>query len=93
MHVFAAQIELHLPSRSLKGKRGIVKSIIGRARQRFNVAAAEVGRADDPEFARLGFVTVSGTRQLARQLLEQVEDWLYTERPDLDIIAAELEER
>lgn len=93
MHVYSAIIELRLPSRSLKGKRGIIKSILARSRQRFNLAAAEVGMADNPEGAFLGFATVSGDRRLARQQLEQLEEWLWAERPDVDIIRVEIEER
>lgn len=93
MHVYSAIFELRLPSRSLKGKRGIVKSILARARNQFNLAAAEVGMADNPEKALLGFSTVSGNRILARRQLEQLEDWLVEERPDLEIVASEIEER
>jgi uncharacterized protein YlxP (DUF503 family) len=93
MHVYSALVELRLPSRSLKGKRGIVKSILARSRQRFNLAAAEVEQADNPEAAILGFTTVSGNRRLARQQLEQLEQWLAEERPDVEIIAVDIEER
>lgn len=93
MHVFSALFELRLPSRSLKAKRGIVKSILGRSRHRFNLAAAEVGLADNPESALLGFSTVSGSRRLARQQLELLENWIYGEHPDVEIVTADIEER
>lgn len=93
MHVYSAIFELRLPSRSLKGKRGIVQSLLARSRQRFNIAAAEVGMADNPETALLGFSSVSGNRQLARRQLEQLEEWLANERPDVEIIAVDIEER
>jgi uncharacterized protein YlxP (DUF503 family) len=93
MHVYSALFELRLPSRSLKGKRGIVQSLLARSRQRFNLAAAEVGMADNPEGALLGFSSVSGSRQLARRQLEQLEEWLAHERPDVEIIAVDIEER
>ena len=93
MHVYSLALQLALPSRSLKGKRGIVKSILARARQRFNVASAEVRLQDTPDMAEVAFVTVSGDRALARQLLERLEDWLVEERPDVDIIGVEIEER
>ncbi len=92
MHIYAAQIFLSLPSRSLKGKRGIVRSLLARARNRFNVSAAEVDRQDDPGSAVLGFVTVSSSRQYARQLLEKVEEWMVEERPDVEVTAADIEE-
>ncbi len=93
MHVFSLCLHLHLPSLSLKGKRGIVKSILARARNSFNVAAAEVDLQDVPGSAVLAFVTVNGSRTKARQLLEQLEEWVVDERPDVDVVGAEIEER
>jgi uncharacterized protein len=93
MHVYSLAVALALPSRSLKGKRGIVKSIIARARQRFNVAGAEVDSQDDPGSAVLGFVALSGSRILARQTLERLEEWLAEERPDVEITDSFIEER
>ena len=44
MIVGAALIELHVHgSQSLKAKRGVVKSLTARMRNKFNVAVAEVG--------------------------------------------------
>ncbi|GAM10151.1 putative protein [Geobacter sp. OR-1] len=92
MHVCVLQVSLALPCHSLKGKRGIVKSVLSRARNRFNVSAAEVERQDDPATAELGFVTVSSSKLYARQLLEKLEEWLVDERPDVEILAAEIED-
>ncbi len=93
MHVFSLCLHLHLPSHSLKGKRGIVKSILARARNSFNVAAAEVDLRDVPGSAVLAFVTVNDSRGHARRLLEQLEEWVVKERPDVEIVVAEFEER
>jgi len=93
MHIFAASIYLHLQSRSLKTKRGIVKSILARARNTFNVAAAEVDLQDLQGEALLGFATVSGNSVLARQTLEELEEWLVAERPDVEVVSVEIEER
>jgi uncharacterized protein YlxP (DUF503 family) len=93
MHVFSAQFKFHLPSTSLKGKRGIVKGLLSRARNSFNVAAAEVDLQDMPGVAVLAFVTVSESKVQARGLLERLEDWLVEERPDLELVAVEIEER
>ncbi len=93
MHVYSAQFKLHLPSSSLKGKRGIVKSILARARNSFNVAASEVDLQDVPGTAVLAFVTVSESRTLARGVLERVEEWVVEERPDVEVVAVEIEER
>ena len=93
MHVYSLLLELELPCNSLKEKRGIIKGIIARARNRFNVAGAEVASQDDWETALLAFVTVSGDRAYARRLLEQLEEWIVSERPDLPIHFVEYEER
>lgn len=93
MHVFSAEVYLRLPSGSLKGKRGIVKSILARARNRFNVSVAEVDQQDVPGSAVLGFVTVTSVRRAGRELLERLEEWLVEERPDVEVVAVEIEER
>lgn len=88
MFIFCSEIHLSLPAFSLKDKRGIVKSILGRSRNRFNVSCAEVDRQDNPTVAVLGFVTVSSDKVLARKILEQLEDWLYDGWPDVEITAS-----
>ena len=93
MHVFSALFQLRLPSTSLKGKRGIVKSVLARARNAFNVAAAEVDLQDMPGTAVVAFVTVGENKAQARRLLERLEEWLVEERPDVELVAVEIEER
>jgi uncharacterized protein YlxP (DUF503 family) len=92
MFIFCLEIHLSLPSHSLKEKRGIVKSILGRARNRFNVACAEVDRQDNASVAVLGFVTVSPDKLIPRQLLERVEDWIYEGWPDVEITGSDISE-
>ena len=92
MHIYALELHLSLPSFSLKEKRGIIKSIQQRARNRFNVACSEVGRQDNPRVAELGFVTVSSDRGIARSLLERLEEWVYENWPDVEITGADINE-
>jgi hypothetical protein len=92
MHVCSARVELNLPSRTLKEKRQIIKSLLARARQTFNVAAAEVDLQDVQGAASLGFVTVSGSRPYAIGLLERLEGWIEHERPDVEVVTVEIEE-
>ncbi len=91
MVVCAARIELDLPSRTLKDKRHIIKSLMARARNTFNVAAAEVDLHDVQGAASLGFVTVSPSRAYAEGLLEKLEEWIMRERPDVTVVAVEIE--
>lgn len=92
MFIYCLELHLALPSFTLKEKRGIVKSLQGRARNRFNVACAEVDRQDNPRVAVLGFVTVSSDKTLARTVLERVEDWIYEDWPDVEIQGADINE-
>ena len=92
MHIYCLELHLSLPSFSLKEKRGIIKSIQGRARNRFNVACAEVDRQDNPRVAVLGFVTISPDKVVARSILERLEDWVYDSWPDLEITGADISE-
>lgn len=92
MFIYCLELHLSLPSRSLKEKRGIVKSILGRSRNRFNTACAEIDRQDNPAVAVLGFVTVSPDKTIARTVLERIEDWVYENWPDVEIMASDISE-
>jgi len=92
MFIYCLEIHLSLPSRSLKEKRGIVKSILGRAKNRFNVACAEVDRQDNAGLAVLGFVTVSPDKNIPRQALEKVEEWIFEGWPDVEITGSDISE-
>ena len=86
------EIRLSLSCHSLKEKRGIVKSMLGRSRNRFNVSCAETDRQDNPGVAELGFVTLSSNKLIARSTLERLENWLYENWPDVEIRAADIAE-
>jgi uncharacterized protein YlxP (DUF503 family) len=92
MFIFCLEIHLSLPAHSLKEKRGIVKSILGRARNRFNVACAEVDRQDNAAMGVLAFVAVSPDKQIPRQALERVEEWIYEGWPDVELTGSDISE-
>lgn len=73
MHVGVLQVRLHVPeANSLKEKRQVVKSILDRSRNRFGVAAAEIGENDAHRTAVLGFASVSGSHSHAREVVDKV---------------------
>ena len=73
MIVGAALVELHVHgSRSLKAKRGVVRSIVSRVRSRFNVSVAEVGGQDTWQRAVLGLSVSGSERVRVRQSLDRV---------------------
>lgn len=92
MHVALLQIRLLLPSRTLKDKRAIVKSVLSRSRNRFNVACTESDLHDQPEDAVLSFVTVAPSVVRARQILQGLESWLVEERPDVEVTDLQVED-
>ena len=58
--------------RSLKGKRKIVKSVIGRMRNHFNISVAEVGSNDRYHQAEIGFVTISNSSRLVNSKVDKI---------------------
>jgi uncharacterized protein YlxP (DUF503 family) len=57
---------------SLKDKRRVVKSLLGRVRSRFNVSASEVGAQDIRSSALLGFSVCGPDTKVLRSVLEHV---------------------
>jgi uncharacterized protein YlxP (DUF503 family) len=88
MHVVAVELELHIPdSHSLKEKRAVLQSILKGARNRFEVAAAEVGYQDKWQRAALGFACVSGAVGHAETVIDKVERFVYS-FPEVEVIAS-----
>ncbi len=77
MIVGHCRVELALPdNRCLKAKRRVVKSLVERARRRFNVAIAEVRDQDCHDRITLGVAVVSCERRHADSVLTEVVRWL-----------------
>jgi uncharacterized protein YlxP (DUF503 family) len=77
MIVGAAIVELHVhESRSLKAKRGVVRSVTQRVRNRFNLSVAEVGGQDTWQRAVLGLTTAGSDAQRVRAVLERALDYI-----------------
>ncbi len=72
MIVGAAAVELHVHgSQSLKEKRGVVRSISARVRNRFNVSVAEVGGQGTWQRATLGLTAAGSEARVVRDVLER----------------------
>ena len=80
MHLAAARIALYLAeSHSLKTKRGLLRSLTARVRQRFNVAIAQLDNGDRWQMAALGVCSVSNNAGHARETLDRVLDFIEAE--------------
>ena len=80
MFITSAKIYIHLDAvNSLKDKRKIVKSLIGRLKSRFNVSAAEVDRQDNKRMAVIGITLVSNDKVFTDQQLDKVLNFVYND--------------
>ncbi|MBN1217478.1 MAG: DUF503 domain-containing protein [Anaerolineae bacterium] len=85
-------LELSIPSaNSLKDKRGVIKSVVARLQNQFNVSVAEVDQLDSWRTATVAVVTVSSDRDYAHGLLTRVVLWLERNRLDCDLVDYEIE--
>jgi uncharacterized protein YlxP (DUF503 family) len=72
MIVGAALVEIHVhESQSLKAKRGVVRSISGRLRNRFNLSVAEVGGQGTWQRALIGLSMTGSEEVPLRRALEK----------------------
>jgi uncharacterized protein YlxP (DUF503 family) len=91
MTVGVLRVRLRLPSRTLKEKRTIVKSLTERIRNRFNASAAEVDELDDVASAVVAVVCVSNEASHADAMLQSVLGFIQAERLDAEVVDVETE--
>ncbi len=91
MTIGIAHIRMRLPSQTLKEKRTIVKSVVERLRQRYNVSVAEVEDLDTPGLTTIAAACVSNDARHADEQLQEVIRAIQTWRLDAEIIEVETE--
>ena len=92
MTVGVLLLRLRMPeNQSLKEKRGVVKSLLARLQNRYNVAAAEVGENDRWQAAEIGVACVSNSAAHANEILSKVVGFVESERLDLEVVDYEIE--
>ena len=73
--VLPAQLHLHGIS-SLKEKRSIVKSTIGRLKSRFNISISEVDHQDNKSSAVVAMAMVSNDSRFINQQFDKIIDFM-----------------
>lgn len=63
-------------NRSLKEKRKVVKSIVAKVHQKFNVSIAEVGSNDKWQMVELGISAVGNDRRFVNSALDTILSFL-----------------
>ena len=92
MNVGICRINLRLPENlSLKGKRQIVKPIVARVKNKFNVSIAEVDDHDKWQLATLGVCCVSNNKRYTNEVLSKVVDFVTNSRFEVEILNYEIE--
>jgi uncharacterized protein len=75
--VAVGTVELHLPDvESLKGKRRVLKGLLQKVRQRFQVSAAEVDHQNSWQRATVAVACVSGNSRHANEVISKVMDFI-----------------
>ena len=75
---------------SLKGKRQVLKRVIDRVKQRFNVSIAEVGKNDKWQRAQVGFCVVGNDKKYVNSSLDKIANFIDNLRV-VDILNSEIE--
>lgn len=80
-HVGIANVTIRLTAiDSLKGKRGIAKSLLGRIQNRYNVSIAEVRYQDSLDLLGVAVAAVGNSRKVVDALLAEVVQFMEEDR-------------
>ncbi len=80
MRIAGCVLELHMPGiTGLKQKRQVLKSLIQRLRNHFNISIVEIGSQDLWQRAELGLAVVSINGGSARRTVEQIRSFIEDE--------------
>jgi uncharacterized protein len=92
MYIGAARVSFYLAeSFSLKEKRGLLKSAIGRASTRFNASIAEVEDLDDMRVGTIGITVVSNSGRHADEMLQNILAFMERDARELTLGEVETE--
>ena len=92
MNIGVCRIRFRLPENSsLKGKRRVVKSVIARVRNKFDVSVAEVGDQDLWQLATLRVCCVSNDKRYTNEVLSKVVDFIVNSRFEVEMLDYEIE--
>ena len=73
MYVLCAELNFYIPqATSLKDKRQVRRSLIEKARNKFNVSIAEVGNQDILQTLTIGIAVVSGDATHCQNSIDEI---------------------
>jgi uncharacterized protein len=91
MRVAICLIDLHIPAAtSLKSKRQVIKSLVQRLRNRYNISVTEVGSQNLWQRCELGIAVVCHNGAGADKIMESIFSFVERESA-VDIISSKIE--
>lgn len=92
MNVGICKVKIRLPeNHSLKGKRGVVKSLTARLKNKFNVSVAEVEDQDLWQLATIGICCINNDQNLTNEILSKALNFIATSEFDIEVLDHEIE--
>jgi hypothetical protein len=93
MVVGVGSLDLYIPeAHSLKDKRSVVRRVVQRVKNQFEISVAEVDSLDLHQKATIGFAVVTNDSRLANSILDKVVNYVeglclaQVTRTDLEVI-------
>lgn len=84
--------DMHLySSQSLKDKRRVLKSVIERVKNKFNVSIAELDRQDNWQHAVIGIAVITNNTVHANQVLNNVTNFIENTGEEMEITNVAME--
>ena len=73
MIILSAKLTFHIShAQSLKDKRMVARSVIDKARKKYNVSVAEVDTQESHQVLTIGIAVVSGEHSHAQNMLDEI---------------------
>ena len=92
VNVGICKVKLRLPDNlSLKGKRQVVKSLIARLKNKFNVSVAEVEDNDLWQLATIAICFVSNDKRFTNEVLSKAVELVLNSQGDFEMLDYEIE--
>jgi uncharacterized protein len=92
VNVGVCTVKLRLPDNlSLKGKRQVVKSLVARVKNKFNVSIAEVEDNDLWQLATIGICFISNDQRFTNEVLSKVIELVLNSQGDFEVLDHEIE--
>lgn len=93
MIVAVLTVRLYAPwVHSLKEKRSVIKSLLAKIKNQFNVSAAESAEQDTHQTLVLSMAALAADRQLADSILSHLQAFI-EQNTDAEILAADVDYR